>query len=152
MITSHSPTSSPSRLSPAQAPPGPGVGGRTSWRAQFALALGALLIVQALGGGVVKLASGRTDDLAHTALHLVWGVAGVVAARRGADAGGRAFAAAFGAFYLALAALGWVGSPIAAALHLAEADHVFHTVVGTVSATVAAWPRRIPAPVAGTAP
>lgn len=113
---------------------------RRSWRLRFVLGLGVALVVQSLGGAVVKAAGGRLDDLAHTALHLLVGVLAVLAARRHREADARLFAAVFGAVYLLLAALGWAGSTVVGVLHLEGADHVFHSVVGAASLLVGALP------------
>ncbi len=103
----------------------------------YVRALGLALVLQGGLGAVLKLFQGRGDDLAHNALHLIWGLAGLVAASGGwARAGARWFAVTFGLFYLGLGTLGWFWPNPLGILPLAAGDHVFHLIVGAVTLAV----------------
>ncbi len=101
---------------------------------RYVRVLSAFLVLQGAAGGVAKVATGRSDDLAHSVLHLVTGLVGWAAARQASDGNGtRAFALAFGVFYLALAFLGWLWPSPVRALHLQAADHLFHLAAGSAT-------------------
>ena len=100
--------------------------------------LSAFLVLQGAAGGLVKLAGGRSDDLAHSLLHLATGLVGWAMAREPGGLRAPVFGLAFGTFYLALALLGWLWPSAVRALHLRAADHLFHLVVGAVTLTAGA--------------
>lgn len=106
--------------------------------------LGAFLVLQALGGGAVKLVQGRGDDLPHAGLHLVSGMVALWASspRRASCAPSR-FAVGFGVLYLLLGALGQLDAPAVAALHLEAPDQVFHVVVGAATFSIGARRARV---------
>ena len=95
----------------------------------YVRALGLALVLQGVGGAVLKLLGGRSDDLAHNALHLVSGLLALVAPPQ-------AFALAFGVFYLALGGVGWVWSNPFGVLPLGPGDHLFHLAVGGLTLAV----------------
>lgn len=66
---------------------------------------------------------------AHSTLHIFSGLLAVVLLRWGGARGTLGFAAGFGAFYVGLAAYGWLaGTPTF--LHLQPFDHAFHLAFG----------------------
>lgn len=104
---------------------------------RYVRVLGALLALQALSGALFKIAQGRPDDLAHTAVHLVSAVVALGASLpRCPLAAARTFATGFGAVYLALGVAGHLQAPALGALHLEIADHLFHVAVGLATLVV----------------
>lgn len=118
--------------------------------------LGAGLLLQ----GLVSLALGlagvappdvtldflRADPL-HAAIHIAWGLAMAAAVARGSDDARLVrLGLAFGAFYVALAALGLlVHHPLG--LRLDPGENGFHAIVGPLALALAGW-----AALAGRAP
>lgn len=121
-----------------------GLGRARPFAMRYVRMLGAFFVLQALGGGAVKLAQGRGDDLPHAGLHLV---SGMVALWASSPARARSapspFAVGFGVLYLMLGVLGQLDAPVVAALHLEAPDHVFHMVAGAATVGIGARQGRV---------
>ncbi|HEY1295711.1 MAG TPA: DUF4383 domain-containing protein [Chloroflexota bacterium] len=92
--------------------------------------------------GVVAVFRGSPENLYHNLLHIATGIIALYVGIARPGAGARAFAVAFGVFYLALGTLGIVIGDAAmnrlweiGPLHLTIGDHGFHLILGTILLT-----------------
>ncbi len=109
---------------------------------RYTWVLSALLLAQGVGGAALKITAGRTEDLAHSGIHLLSGLVGLVVAFAPRHQSSRRFLLAFGLAYLALAVGGALSLTALGLLHLGPADHVFHALVAAITLVVAVRSRR----------
>jgi len=113
-----------------------GYRGRTA--AVICMVLGAIFVAI----GLVAIVRGPQENLYHNLLHVATGAVALYLGFTSPASAAKTFCVVFGAFYLALGALGFIlGDPAVnrlwdvGPLHLSMSDHGFHLILGTMFMT-----------------